>query len=170
MNTVLFSAKDIATRIEDLADELVRLNRRPEIASPILAGAFVFAADLLRALALRGLLLPVEFLWLRSYGQRRTSSGEIAVLAPPGESVRGRRVLLLDGVLDHGHTLERARELLIEAGAADVISAVAVDKRRADARMRADHAAFKNVDRFVVGYGMDDAGKGRTLPYIAAMD
>jgi hypoxanthine-guanine phosphoribosyltransferase len=75
-------------------------------------------------------------------------------------------VLLADGVLDRGATLIKAKSLLVEAGAASVVTAVAVDKRRADALLVSDHAAFSHVEGFVVGYGMDDGETGRALPYI----
>lgn len=167
---ILFSESDIAARVDALADEIAAGSDHPEIAAPVLAGAFVFAADLLRALARRGLSLPVEFLWLRSYAGARDAAGSVSVLAAPGTAVKDRHVLLIDGVLDHGRTLMQARRLLREAGARHITMAVAVDKRREGAPLRADHAAFTHVDRFVVGYGMDDAGAGRGLPYIAAAD
>jgi len=75
-------------------------------------------------------------------------------------------VLLLDGVLDRGNTIVKARALLKEAGAASVITAVAIDKLHPDALTHADHAMFQGVADFIVGYGMDDAGKSRGLPYI----
>jgi len=167
--TVLYSEREIAGRVEALADEIVRAALRPDVALPIMAGSFVFAADLLRALAKRGLSLPVEFVWLRSYGALRTG-GEIAVLVGPPEELHGRTALVIDGVLDHGHTLAKARALLLERGAATVISVVAVDKNRADAVHKADYAAFSGVSDFIVGYGMDDAGRGRGLPYIARVN
>jgi hypoxanthine phosphoribosyltransferase len=141
----------------------------PEIALPILVGGFVFAADLLRALHTSGLSLPVEFLQLRSYGGKRRAQSEVRVLIGPGENVRGRHVLLIDGVLDRGQTLVSARDLAISAGARAVTTAVAIDKRHSRARLRADFAAFIHVAHFVVGYGMDDAGRLRSLPYIAAV-
>lgn len=167
---ILFSEAKIAARVKELAGEIAALPDLPDIATPVLAGAFVFAADLLRALAARGQSLPVEFMWLRSYAGARNPSDHIAVLAKPGESVRTRHVLLIDGVLDHGRTLECASRLLREAGARRVTTAVAIDKRLSGARLRADYAAFVSVNRFVVGYGMDDRGSGRGLPYIGALD
>jgi hypoxanthine phosphoribosyltransferase len=166
----LFSEEQIAARVNEMADAIASNDQRPTLAAPILAGAFVFAADLLRALAKRGVAMPVEFLWLRSYAHTRTQAESISVLVPPGSSVQGKHVLLIDGVLDSGRTLERAIRLLTEAGAQRITTAVAVDKRRCDCFLRADHAAFTDVNRFIVGYGMDDAGLGRGLPYIAAAD
>jgi len=166
----LFSEEQIRVRVEEMAAEIASAVHRPDIAAWILVGAFVFAADLLRALSRLGVNLPVEPLWLRSYGDARHGSETVAVLVPPGEAVRGREVLLLDGVLDHGRTLVKARELLLASGGASVTTAVIVDKRRNNALLRADFAAFTDVDRFIVGYGMDDAGEGRALPYIATIE
>ena len=165
----LFSEAEIRTRVAEIAGEIAAMSDPPEIALPILVGGFVFAADLLRALHASGISLPVEFLQLRSYGDKRKAHGQVRVLIGPTENVRGRHVLLLDGVLDRGRTLASARELAISAGARAVTSAVAIDKHRRGALLTADFAGFTRVAHFVVGYGMDDAGRLRALPYIAAV-
>lgn len=162
---LLFAAETIAGRIQTLADEIARLPRRPDIAMPILVGGFIFAADLLRALSERGVELDVEMLWLRSYGDRR-AAGAVSMIAGPSERIAGRRVLIIDGVLDFGRTIHKARSLIEAAGAADLRVAVLLDKQRADRVAHADHVGFAIADQFVVGYGMDDAGRYRGLPYI----
>ncbi len=164
--TQIFSEAEILGRVRAMARAIASAPVRPGIVVPVLAGAFVFAADLARALAREGLDVPVEFLWLRSYGAAREAS-KIAVLAGPNESVRGKNILLIDGVLDRGRTLAAARDLLTGAGASSVTIAVVVDKRRAGAPVKADLACFTGVEDFIVGYGMDDAGLGRGLPHIA---
>ena len=161
---VLFSAEDIAARLDRLVETLAALPQRPQVAAPVLVGAFVFAADLVRAMARRGVHLETEMIWLRSYGNERTGSA-ISVLAAPTDHVKAKHVLLIDGVLDKGHTMVRATRLLEEVGAASVTTVVAVDKCRPDAVARADHALYTDVEDFIVGYGMDDAGKYRALPY-----
>jgi hypoxanthine phosphoribosyltransferase len=166
---ILHSEEDIRTRLDEVARQVAQAPLKPDFAVAILAGAFVFAADLLRALAKEGLSLPIEFLWLRSYADKRTS-GEIAVLVGPTERIHGRTVLLIDGVLDGGHTLAKAKDLLIHAEAAAVMTVVAVDKARTDATMIADHALFAGTHGFLIGYGMDDAGADRGLPYIGVVD
>ncbi len=103
-DVTLFSQARIARRVKTVAREIARGPLRPEIAVPILAGAFVFAADLLRALAIEGLDLETEFIWLRTYGRAETP-GEVTVLKRPTEIVRGRTILLIDGVLDRGRTV-----------------------------------------------------------------
>jgi len=163
---ILFSQAEIAACIEAMARDIAASANRPEIASPILVGGYVFAADLMRALTHHGISLPTEFLWLRSYSGR-SSTKEVSVLIGPNEKFRGRNVLLVDGVLDGGHTIQKARELVLAYGARAVEAAVVVDKALPDAVSHADYAAFRGVDEFIVGYGMDDSGNDRALPYIA---
>jgi hypoxanthine phosphoribosyltransferase len=162
--SILFPETEIARRVDDIAREIAPL--KPEIAVSILVGGFVFAADLIRALAARDAHLEAEFLWLRSYGNARTGVG-VSLLAGPSENVRGKNILLIDGVLDVGRTIAKAQELLLAAGAASIVTAVAIDKSRPGAVASADFACFTGVRDFIIGYGMDDAGKHRGLPYIA---
>jgi hypoxanthine phosphoribosyltransferase len=165
----IYSEAEIARRVEDVAREIARGLLRPEIAVPVLAGAFVFAADLLRALSREGIDLETEFIWLRSYG-RFERPGEVMVLKGPTETVRGKTVLLIDGVLESGGTLARARQLLAEAGAAGIISVVAVKKPYANPLAHADHVLFAAGADFIYGYGMDRAGLARGLPDIRAKE
>ncbi len=162
---VLFTAEEIAERVETLADEIAKAPQKPDIVMPILVGGFVFAADLVRALSRKGLELDVEMLWLRSYGDKRVA-GAISMIAGPSEQITGRHVLVVDGVLDVGRTIEKARALIEAAGAASVRIAVLLDKQQPDRVATADHVGFAIGDQFVIGYGMDDAGRHRGLPYI----
>jgi hypoxanthine phosphoribosyltransferase len=163
---ILFSEEAIAQRVGALAKDIAASRLKPDIAMPILVGGFVFAADLIRALAREGVELDVEMLWLRSYGDKRVSSA-ISMIAGPSEQIAGRHVLVIDGVLDLGRTIQKAVSLIEAAGAASVQVAVALDKQRSDAVARADYVAFEAGNDFVIGYGMDDAGKFRALPYIS---
>jgi hypoxanthine phosphoribosyltransferase len=161
----IFTEVEIAQRIKTIARHIAERPNRPQIAVPILAGAFVFAADLLRALSREGLQLATEFIWLRSYGSSE-HAGELQVLRGPGDVVCGRNVLLIDGVLDHGRTMAKAKRLLEEAGAAEIVSVVAVVKSVAQPRFIPDYALFSAGSEFLYGYGMDAAGHGRELPDI----
>jgi hypoxanthine phosphoribosyltransferase len=166
----LFSQRQIAARIAEVAGEISSMGDLPDLALPILVGGFVFAADLLRALDERSVSLSVEFLRLASYGDSRVALSKPRVIIGPGEHARGRHVLIIDGVLDHGRTLHAARRIALEAGARAVTTAVVIDKRLSGALLVADFAAFTDVPHFVVGYGMDDAGNLRSLPYVAAIE
>ena len=160
---ILFSSQQIAERVDALAEAIVGGALKPDIAVPVLVGAFVFASDLLRALAKRGLDLETEFVWLRSYG-RTEKAGDIIVFKAPTEfEVRGKTALLIDGVLESGATMERAKQLLEEAFAASIISVVLVEKPHAGRTFKPDYACFQAGPEFLYGYGMDRAGLARGL-------
>jgi hypoxanthine phosphoribosyltransferase len=162
---VLFTAEQIQARVRSLAAEIAAAPLKPDVAMPVLVGGFVFAADLIRALVWEGVPLDVEMIWLRSYGDQRVASA-ISMIAGPSEQIAGRHVLVIDGVLDAGRTIAKAVSLIKAAGAASVQVAVILDKQRADAVAHADYVGFPIGNDFVIGYGMDDAGRYRGLPYI----
>ena len=162
---VLFSTEQIQERVRAVARLIAGSALVPDIAMPVLVGGFVFAADLLRALNWEGAQMDVEMIWLRSYGDKRAASA-ISMIAGPSEQIAGRHVLVIDGVLDAGRTIAKAVSLIQAAGAASVQVAVMLDKQRPDAVAKADYIGFSIGNDFVVGYGMDDAGRYRGLPYI----
>ncbi|HKB96012.1 MAG TPA: phosphoribosyltransferase family protein [Rhizomicrobium sp.] len=162
---VLFSAEQIQERVRAMARLIAASRLVPDVAMPVLVGGFVFAADLLRALTWEGVAMDVEMIWLRSYGDKRVASA-ISMIAGPSEQIAGRHVLVIDGVLDAGRTIAKAVSLIEAAGAASVQVAVILDKQRGDAVAKADYVGFPVGNDFVIGYGMDDAGRYRGLPYI----
>ncbi|MEM1103183.1 MAG: phosphoribosyltransferase family protein [Pseudomonadota bacterium] len=169
---VLFDEASIAERIERLADEIAKDLPEDALIAPILTGAFVFAADLVRALSRHGLNCDVDFLHLSSYGDARVSSGNVMLLKDLQTDVRGRAVLLVDDVLDSGRSIAFAQRLLADRGAGPVKLCVLVDKRagRAEA-VEVDYAGFEaDGDAFIIGYGMDDAGRWRGLPHIGVVE
>lgn len=137
----------------------------------ILTGAFLFTADLVRALSRLGARPHVDFVALKSYGKGTESKGNVQLVGDVPDNLEGRPVLLVDDILDTGRTLERARELIAERGAGAIKSAVLLDKpaRRTQA-VSADYVGFTIEDVFVVGYGIDYAERWRHLPYLAYVD
>ena len=93
----------------------------------ILKGSFIFAADLIRALHHTGLAPEVEFITLSSYGTGTVSKG-VKIIKDIDSEVKGRDVLLIDDILESGRTLQFARDLMYERGAAHVSIAVLLDK------------------------------------------
>jgi hypoxanthine phosphoribosyltransferase len=162
---ILFSAEQIQERVRVMARRIAASALVPDVAMPVLVGGFVFAADLLRALAWEGVAMDVEMIWLRSYGDERVA-GAISMIAGPSEQIAGRHVLVIDGVLDAGRTIAKAVSLIEAAGAASVQVAVMLDKQQKGAVAKADYVGFPVGNDFVIGYGMDDAGRFRGLPYI----
>jgi hypoxanthine phosphoribosyltransferase len=167
----LFSGEQIAERVTALAHEIAASEPRGLLAIIVLKGGFVFAADLVRALAAQGVRLEIEFISLSSYGSRQKTSGEVRVVRDIEVEVSGRDVLIIDDVLDSGLTLKFARDLMRARGARRAAIAVMIDKpagRRAD--VQADYVGFTCPNYFVVGYGMDAAHAFRELPYIGVLE
>lgn len=167
----LISEQDVAARIEALAEAMAPRIDDDTVAVCLLIGGLWFAADLMRALARRGRHPLFDALWLSSYADARKTSGRIEVRAPLQWPVAGRQVLLLDDVLDTGLSLEAAVRMLREAGAAEVLTAVFARKPWPTPRaVDPDFVAWEAPARYLVGYGMDDAGRMRGLPGVGAMD
>src|SRR3954470_14313957 len=147
----LFSAEEIAARVTELAAEIAKREPKRLLAIIVLKGGFVFAADLVRALALENVHLEIEFISLSSYGSRQRTSGEVRIVRDIEVEVAGRDVLIVDDVLDSGLTLKFARDLMHSRGARRVAIAAMIDKpagRKAD--VKADYVGFTCPDYFVV--------------------
>lgn len=169
--TKLYGEEEIAQRVRELAAELAGALEGEFTVAAVLKGSFVFAADLIRALDREGLAPRVEFLRLSSYGQSKQSSGEVRLIGDAPEDFAGRKVLLLDDIVDTGRSLAHARELILARGASQVLTVALLDKpSRREVEIAADFVGFTIEDLFVVGYGIDYAEDFRHLPYIGTVD
>lgn len=169
--TVLLDREAIARAVADLARRLAAEIDDDTVVVCLLMGGLWFAADLTRALS--GLRCNPRFdaLWLSSYGDAQRTSGRCERLAGPQRSVEGRRVLVLDDVIDSGLSLLEATRLLRAEGAIAVRTAVFARKPWPNDRaVEPDFVAWEAPARFLVGYGMDAAGGMRALPHVAALD
>jgi hypoxanthine phosphoribosyltransferase len=152
-----------------LADRLLpRLQQGSWTGVVTLLGATPFAADLMRAISRRGVDIGFDALWLESYHDDRVSSGRIVVRADISRNLEGKGVLLIDDVFDSGRTIHFARAHLLAKGASEVLTAVFARKPDAVAD-GLDAWAWDAPSRYLVGYGMDDAGAMRGLPFIGAI-
>lgn len=168
----LFTTEAIAERVKALAADLAADPRlgSDTVALAALSGAFVFAADLLRALAHHGCIWPIDFIGLSSYGETTQSSGSVELTRAPTINVARKPVLLIDDILDSGRTLSFAVDHFKDADASHVVACVLLDKaacRKVPAQ--ADYVGFECPDAFVVGYGMDFAQRYRGLPYVGVL-
>lgn len=165
---VLFDEERIRASIDRVAEDVTRAYRgRDFTVVSVLKGSCVFASDLIRRIP-----IPLELAFLSASSYRDgTVSGRLDVgFFPAGNEIHGRNLLLVDDILDTGRTLQRVREELLERGASEVRSCVFLDKpaRRA-VEFQADFRCFEIDDLFVVGYGLDYAGRYRNLPYVGAL-
>lgn len=169
--TRLFDEAAIATRVDELAQEISHVMPDAFTVVGLLKGSFVFVADLVRALDRAGRRPRIDFITLSSYGQGRESSGTVRLVGAPPADIAGRAVLLVDDVADSGRSLVFARDLLLSLGASEVRSCVLLDKsaKRAVAAPL-DFIGFTLGDVFVVGYGIDHAEQYRHLPYLGTIE
>ena len=169
ISRVLLPEEEIRRGLRRIAERLTEEYRGRELTVVgILHGSCVFVSDLIRLLPLP---LTLEFIGCSSYGTGTVSTGEPKLTFIPGcEDLAGRNVLLVDDILDTGRTLFRVREALRARRPADLKTCVFLDKpARRVAEIVPDFRCFEIEDVFVVGYGLDFAGRYRNLPYIGAL-
>lgn len=166
---VILDEAAIAARVEALAERLAAHVTGEWAFVALLQGAMPFAVDLMRALARRNIHPVLDCLWLESYRDARESSGRVVVRADISRSVEAKRVLILDDVFDSGRTIAFARAHLAAKGAIETIACAFVRKPSAKGEP-IEFIGYDAPERYLVGYGMDDAGRYRGLPYIAALD
>ncbi|HCP81775.1 MAG TPA: hypoxanthine phosphoribosyltransferase [Octadecabacter sp.] len=162
----MISAKSIAARIEDLAKVIQTEFKGTDklVVVGLLRGSFVFIADLVRELDLP---VEVDFLEASSYGDGMESSREVRILKDLRGQIEGRDVLVVEDIVDTGHTLHQVIGMLNTRHPRKLRSIALLDKpSRREVDMRADWTGFEIPDEFVVGYGIDYAQRNRNLPFI----
>ncbi len=145
----------------------VALGGRPAVFMTVMQGALPFAGQL--ATAIRA---PLVFDYVHATRYRgATSGGELDWRKKPATALAGMTVLLVDDILDEGHTLKAIREFCVAEGADRVLIAVLCEKRhdRCVPGLAADFVGVEVPDRYVFGYGMDFSEQGRNLPAIYAV-
>ena len=163
---VMISAKSIAARIESLAKDIEAEFAGTDklVVVGLLRGSFVFIADLVRELDLP---VEVDFLGASSYGDGMESSREVRILKDIRGQIEGRDVLVVEDIVDTGHTLHQVIDVLSTRHPAKLKSIALLDKpARREVDMKATWTGFEIPDEFVVGYGIDYAQRNRNLPYI----
>ncbi|PZQ52926.1 MAG: hypoxanthine phosphoribosyltransferase [Phenylobacterium zucineum] len=169
--TILIGEAEVAQRVEALAAQIAPRIDDETVVVCLLTGGIWFAADITRALARHGRVVRFDALWLASYKDERQSSGRCEVRADLQRPIAGRKALVVDDVFDTGLSLSEAARLVKDSGATEVLTAVFARKPWPTPRtMEPDFVAWEAPGRFLVGYGLDVAGKMRGLPYIGAMD
>jgi hypoxanthine phosphoribosyltransferase len=167
---LLLSDQAIAARVETMAAQIAPVIDDETVCVCLLTGGLWFAADLMRALARLERHPLFDALWLSSYGQGRESEGRVILRTGLQHEVADRTVLLIDDVFDTGLSLLAAVGVAREAGAAKVLSAVFAAKPWPQPRaLTPDFIGWDAPAEFLVGYGLDDAGRFRGLPGIWAV-
>jgi hypoxanthine phosphoribosyltransferase len=166
---VLVSEDDLRARVQDIAADLDReyAGDVPLLVG-VLNGAVVFMSDLMRAMTIP---LEIDFMAVSSYGNATTSSGVVQIIKDLSKPIEGRRLIVVEDIVDSGLTLRYLLDVLSRRNPADICVVALLTKRKPDAiEVQEDHIGFEIPDEFVVGYGLDFAGKYRNLPYVAVLD
>lgn len=173
--TLLYSAGEIAAKVAELGArirgdyEKVLAPGEQLLVVGVLNGAFIFMADLVRAMA--DLPAEVDFVRLSSYQDSDTSSAEVVMTKNLEKEIKGRHVLVVEDIADCGLTLHWLLDFLKKRGPASLKVAVAIDKRaRRETPVELDYVGFCLDDGFLVGYGLDYAERYRNLPDIHQVD
>lgn len=179
--SIMLDEATIQNRIAELAAELDDWYRPAPGDHPIpghgdvpllvgvLTGAVTFLTDLMRAMTVP---LEIEFMAVSSYGAATRSSGVVRILKDLNHEISGRRIVVVEDIIDTGLTLQYLLDLLERRGPADIKVVALLRKHdKPDAvPVPVDLVGFDIPDEFVVGYGLDYAGHYRNLPYVAILD
>ncbi len=166
----MITADEIAARVEALAAEINAYFAGTEklVVVGLLRGSYVFIADLARKLDLP---VEVDFIEASSYGNTMESSREVRILKDLRSPIEGLDVLVVEDIVDTGHTLKHVLKLLAtrKPNRLEVCALLSKPSRR-EVEIRAKWIGFEIPDEFVVGYGIDYAQRNRNLPYIGAVE
>ena len=162
--------RELAERVEALGRQLtLDYAGKKLVVIGILNGAFIFLADLVRAIDLP---LEIDFIRVASYGESTESSGSITLSKEPELDLAGRDVLLVEDIVDSGTTMAWLLEYFTTQHLANSVRCCTlIDKsERRTVEVRIDYAGFQLEKGFLVGYGLDCAQAYRNLPDICSLE
>ena len=166
---VLLSEQEIRERVAELGKEIAAdYAEKDLVVVGVLKGSCIFLADLIRAVDLP---LTIDFMAVSSYKDAMKSSGDVEILKDVSQPIRGKDVIVVEDIVDTGLTLFRLMEILGSRGANSIKIASLLDKPepRIKKELKIDYCGFQIPNKFVVGYGLDVAGRYRNLPFIGVV-
>lgn len=163
---ILFTEQEIRKKVAETGRELSeRYAGKPLLLVSILNGAFIFMADLCRAVTIP---CEIAFMCAKSYYNGTDTSGEVTITKDISQDISGCHVIIVEDIIDTGRTLAAVTELLKKRRPLSLEVVTLLDKpSRREVEFTADKALFTIPDYFVVGYGLDCGEKYRNLPYLA---
>lgn len=165
---VLYSEEEINRRMDELAKQLTAeyKEQRPLIIS-VMTGAVLFTVDMIKRMDIMAML---DFIDVSSYYGGTSSTGEVKLVQDLKSDIRGRSILIMEDIVDTGHTLKFLIDLLKERGAKSVKVCTLLDKPEGrQVEVKADYVGFNVPNEFLVGYGLDYQGYYRNLPYVGIL-
>ena len=165
--TPLLSTDTIQARVRALAIDIARDHSEGVHLVCVLKGACIFLSDLARALACD---VTFDFIALSSYKAGTHSSGQVQLLKDLGSPIEGRRVVIVEDIVDTGLTLKYLQDILRARAPQSLRTACLLSKpSRREVDVAVDYVGFSIDDQFVVGYGLDHDERYRQLPYVAVL-
>lgn len=170
LESLVLSEEQIAKKVKEAAawlDERFQASGTPPLAICVLKGSVFFFCDVVRSM---NTPVQLDFMTVSSYGSSAKSTGVPKIVMDLSSSVQDRDVILIEDIVDSGHTLVRMKELILGRGAKSFTVVSLFDKpaRRA-VDIQADYSCFEIGDEFIVGYGLDYAQQYRNLPYVGIL-
>jgi hypoxanthine phosphoribosyltransferase len=168
VDRILITEQEIQDEIRAMAAELdEEYGDDTPLMIGVLTGAVSFMADLMKAMTIP---VQIDFMAISSYGAATRSSGVVRILKDLNEEIEGRRLIVVEDIVDSGLTLQYLLELLRARQPKDIRVVALLKKDKPDAiDVQADRVGFHIPDEFVIGYGLDYAGRYRNLPYVAVL-
>jgi len=166
---VLISEDEILSRVQELAARISvdYADKGEVVLIGVLKGAFILLADLSRRLTIPR---SIEFIAVSSYEDGNVPSGAVRLVMDVRGSIEGKHVLVVEDIVDTGHTLHYLIEMLKSREPASIKTCVLLHKEHStEVDIEIDYLGFSIGDEWVVGYGLDYAEQGRTLPYIGTV-
>jgi len=166
---ILISEEELRARVTELGQTIARdYEKLNPILVGVLQGAFLFMADLIRAVPIN---LTTDFIGLSSYAAGTTSSGVVRLVTDLSLPIDGRDVLIVEDIVDTGHTLTYLKRNLEARRPRSLRVCVLLDKiERRQTEVDLDYIGFTIPNVYVVGYGFDHGGLYRNLPFVAALE
>jgi hypoxanthine phosphoribosyltransferase len=164
----LITQDQLQQRVLALAQEISRDHPNGVHMVCVLKGAFIFLADLVRAMTCE---VTLDFMAVSSYGLSTRTSGQVRVLKDLDTALEGRSVVIVEDIVDTGLTLAYLQAVLRARGPRTLKTACLLSKpSRRQTEVAVDYAGFTIDDLFVVGYGLDSGERYRNLPYLAVVN
>ena len=169
---VMISEEEIKARLSEIGAQISEDYKgcKELVLICVLKGSVYITCELSRHIDIPVLL---DFMSVSSYGNEKESSGRVRILKDLDDSIEGKDVLIIEDIIDSGRTLSYLYEMLKSRNPKSLKICTLLDKpdrRIPESTITVDYTGFVIPDKFVVGYGLDDAQKLRNLPYIGVIE
>ncbi len=169
VDEILIKEEEIKRKIQELGEQISKdYQGKDLVLIGVLRGAVIFMSDLARAISVP---MIFDFIAISSYGASTESSGVVRILKDLDETIENKDVLVVEDIVDTGLTLDYLIRILISRKPASLKVCTFLNKKsRRKVKVKIDYSGFDIPNKFVVGYGLDYAGKFRNVPYVFTLN